>query len=89
MLVGFPERLKVLELDYIKIDGLPAVRRLYEYPLVDPATYELIGTQYNYQLLVLEGKDLFYFRMFTTSAEEFEMYKEIADKIVFTIVFKR
>ncbi len=89
MLVGAPEKLKLLELTEIMIDGLPAIRRLYEYPLVDPATFEFKGTQYNYRLYVMTGKNLFKFRIYTNDSEEYQKYLNLTDKLVSTIVFKK
>ena len=88
-IVGAPDLLKLLARNDIVIDGLGAVQRLYEYPLVDPSTYKVIGTQYNYQVLIMQGKDLYVFRMVTDNSEEFEMYKGIADKLIYTIVFQK
>ena len=87
--VGAPDLLKLLARNDIVIDGLGAVQRLYEYPLVDPSTYKVIGTQYNYQVLIMQGKDLYFFRMVTDNSEEFEMYKGIAEQLIYTIVFQK
>jgi hypothetical protein len=61
--------------------------RLYEYPQVDPTTYKLSGALYTYQVLVMNGKDLYIFRMVTTSNDEFEKYTAVADELVTTFTF--
>lgn len=88
-LIGTSDRLKLLSRNEIVIDGLAAVRRLYEYPLVNPTTNKIIGTQYNYQVLILQDKDLYNFRVFTDNAAEFDMYKGITDQLIYTIVFQK
>ncbi len=88
-LVGAPERLKLLSFDEMKVNGQDAVKRIYEYPMVDPTTQTIVGTQYNYQVLVMNGKDLYIFRMVTINSDEFEKYKELGDKIITTIVFRK
>ena len=81
--------LELISRTEISIDNLEAIRRIYEYPLVDPATFAILETQYNYQVLVMQGEDLYFFRMYSTDAGEFEKYVNIADEIVRTIDFQR
>jgi hypothetical protein len=84
-IINAKDQLKLISRTAININGLPAVKRVYEYPLVDPATYKLIGAQYTYQVLVMNGKDLYVFRMVTTNNDEFEKYIAVADELVNTI----
>lgn len=81
--------LKSLSRTKISVDGQTAIRRVYEYPLVNPATGAVEGTQYNYQVLIVSEKAEYCFRLYTTNAEEFEKYKDLGDQIVNTIVFQK
>lgn len=87
MITNTSDKLKLISRTVIALGGLSAVKRLYEYPLVDPST-GAITIQYNYQVLVMKGKDLYYFKLTTTVAGAFEKYKWIADDLIATIVFK-
>lgn len=89
ILIGAPDRLKLLSHKDIVIDGYAAVQRLYEYPLVDPSTHQLTGIQYTYQVWIMQGKDLYDFHMITDHEGKFEVYKEMADKLIYTIVFRK
>ena len=88
-IVGAADLLKLLSVDEIEIDGVKAVKRLYEYPLVDMVTGKVKNTQYNYRVMIILGEYTYSFEMQTTNADEFAKYTEIADKIVATITFKR
>ena len=86
-IINATDQLKLISRSDIKVGERVAVKRLYEYPLVDPATYALIGTQYNYHVLVMNGKDLYIFRMLTTESDEFNKYIPVADELIRTITF--
>lgn len=89
MIVQAPDALKLISRSEITVGELPAIRRLYEYPLVDPSTYKIKATQYNYQVLVLKNGDSFFVRMTTTNSNEFDQYLDIVDKLVETITFQK
>jgi hypothetical protein len=88
-IINAKDHLKLLSRTNINVGERAAVKRLYEYPLVDPATNKIFGTQYTYQVLVMNGKDLYDFRMTTKNSDEFEKYTEIADELIKTIVFSK
>jgi len=81
--------LKLISLSDIKVDGLRAIRRLYEYPMVDPASSKVTAIQSNYQVLVLKVEDLYYIHLYTTNSIEFNKYIAFADGIVNSIVFQK
>lgn len=89
MIYNTSDDLKLISRTEINVDGFAAIRRLYEAPLVDPVTYLVRDIQYTYEVLVLNDADLYDFRMVTTNADEFEMYTEVADELVNTIVFQK
>lgn len=86
-LIGAQDLLKLISRTEITVGGLMAIKRLYEYPQADPATYAIIGIQYTYEVQVMNGQDLYHFRMVTTSADEFELYTGVADELINTIIF--
>lgn len=88
-IVGAPELLKLISVDEIEVDGIKAIRRLYEYPLVDPATGKLLNIESTYRVFLVLGESTYVFEMKTTSPEEFALYTEVADGIVSTISFHR
>jgi hypothetical protein len=88
MIIGAADQLVLRSRTVLEIDGQAAVKRVYEYPLVDMYTQKLIGTQYNYQVIVINGEDIYYFQLRTEEGAEFELYLEVADQIVNTIVFR-
>ena len=89
MIVGASDLLKSISVDEIKIDSIKAVKRLYEYPLVDMVTNKVTGTQYNYHVMIVDGKYIYSFQIQTTSADEFTKSIEVADKILETISFPK
>ncbi|MBI4731187.1 MAG: hypothetical protein HY781_03500, partial [Chloroflexi bacterium] len=62
-MVGAPDLLKLVSVDEIQVDGVEAVRRLYEYPLVDPGTMQVMNIQYNYRVMFLLDGYMYLFRM--------------------------
>jgi hypothetical protein len=87
--VGAANLLKPISVDEMEVDGIKAVKRLYEYPLVDWVTGKVKDTQYNYRVLIIDGDHAYWFEMQTTSADEFEKYTGIADNMVATIAFHK
>ena len=81
------DHLKLISLQEIEVGGQAAIERVYEYPVVDLVSGSITGTWYTYRLLVMNGTDRYYFELRTTSAEEFELYLEVARQIASTIVF--
>jgi len=81
--------LKLVSRKNILVDGLPAIKVLSEHPLLDSSTNALKGIEYSYQVIVNKDQDGYVFHMQTTREDEFELYQEIADKIVATIVFPK
>ena len=81
------DHLVLISKETTKIDDVSAIKRLYEYPLVDPVSLEITDIQYNYRALAMKGKDSYFFLLYTTSVEEFEKYLDVVDQIVSTIVF--
>lgn len=90
MINNLSDKLNLISVDVIKIDGRKAVRRLYEWPMPDLATGKFKQLLYKYQITVL-GSDgaTFRFIMQTTNKDEFDKYIEIADEIASTIVFQK
>ena len=82
------DHLVLLLKEVIQVDGVDAVRRHYEYPLVDPTTLEITDIQYNYQTLAFKDKDSYFFLLYTISIDEFEKYLEVVEQIVETIKFQ-
>lgn len=88
-MTGASDYLKLVAVDGIKIDGIKAIRRLYEYPLVDMSTNKMTAIQYTYRVMVIVGEYTYSFEMKTTNADEFSIYTAIADGIVATITFHK
>ncbi len=88
LIVQAPDALKLISRSEITVGGLPAIKRLYEYPLVDPMTNKLKAIQYNYQVLVMKNGDSYFIRMITTNSDEFEKYLEVMNELVKTIIFR-
>lgn len=87
MMNGVKDKLKSVSRTKIEVDGLPAIRRLYEKPLLDESTNEFKGIEYNYEVLVIKDQTHYYFNMRTTNSDEFEQYQPVADQILTTVVF--
>lgn len=88
MIIGFADKLVLISHTVLEIDGQEAVKRVYEYPLVDVNTQKLVGTQYNYQVIVINGENIYYYQMRTEDATEFELYLEVVDQIINTLEFQ-
>jgi hypothetical protein len=81
--------IKLVSYTDILIDDKKAIKRVYEYPIVDPATYKVKGTWYICQILVLNDNDEYYFEMRTEVADEFDTYLEVAEHIAGSINFNK
>jgi hypothetical protein len=86
-MIGVQDQLKLISRTEIEVDGLPAIKRLYEKPLVDSSTNEFTGIEYNYHVLVIKDQTHYYLNMRTTNPDEFEQYQPVADQILTTVVF--
>lgn len=87
MIVGAGDLLKLVSVDEMEVDGLRAIKRLYEYPLVDMVTRKVKDTQYNYRVLFVFNDFICTFELQTTNKAEFESYLDEAGYIVDTISF--
>ena len=79
--------IKTISRTKILVDGKTAIRRVYEYPMVDLASLKVKGFWYIDRIIIMNGEDQYYFEMRTSVEEEFKVYQTVADQIVNTIVF--
>ncbi len=70
------------------VNGQRAIQRIYEYPLVDASSLQVTGKQFIYQVLVVDGKNVYQIEMSTRDAAAFERYTAIADGIVERLKFQ-
>jgi len=89
MITQASDSLALISRNEIKVDGLSAIKRIYEYPLVNPSTYTIRAIQYNYRVLVMKDGDSYFIIMRTTRSDEFEKYQSIMDTLVKTIMFNK
>ena len=89
MITKASDSLKLISRAEVKVDGLTGIKRLYEYPLVDPNTYKITATQYNYQVMILKDGDLYNFRLYTTNTDTFKKYTQDADGLISSILFQK
>ncbi len=86
---GVENLLELYSVDEIEVDGIPAVKRLYAYPVVDMSTDKVKEIQYTYSLAIVHDEHIYRFRMQTTVIDEFDEYKLVVDNMVETISFHK
>jgi hypothetical protein len=87
--IGAVDSLKLISKEEITVNEIRAIKRLYEYPVLDNLTGNVTGTLYNYQVMLVNGNHVFSFAMQTKSADEFAQYLPISEQMVGTVIFHR
>jgi len=85
--IGAVDFLKLISKEEITVDKIRAIKRLYEYPVLDNLTGNVMGTLYNYQVMLVNGDHVFSFTMQSESADKFAQYLPIAEHMVGTVIF--
>ena len=85
--IGAVDSLKLISKEEITVDKIRAIKRLYEYPVLDNLTGNVTGTLYNYQVMLVNGEHVFSFAMQSKSADKFAQYLPIAEHMVGTVIF--
>ena len=85
--IGAVDFLKLISKEEITVDKIRAIKRLYEYPVLDNLTGNVTGTLYNYQVMLVNGEHVFWFAMQSKSADEFAQNLPIAEHMVGTVIF--
>ena len=87
--IGAVDFLKLISKEEITVDKIRAIKRLYEYPVLDNLTGNVTGTLYNYQVMLVNGDHVVSFEMQSNSADKFEKYLPIAEHMVGTVIFRQ
>ena len=80
------DHLKLVSRTRMQVGGLPAIKRIYEQPLLDSSNnFESI--MYIYRVFAIKDQDHYYFTMESKNEDELNQYQSVFDQILDTVVF--
>jgi hypothetical protein len=86
-LIGAVDFLKLISIEEITVDKIRAIKRLYEYPVLDNLTGNVTGTLYIYHVMLVHGEHVVSFEMQSKNKDKFAQYLPIAEHMVDTVIF--